>query len=187
MNNHAAPILKRLPDGPCTMAEVGVAAGLLSRELLERRQDLTLWMIDSWQVARPGSRYYDFCLTNHDYNGCRSGIDVLSDMVKTLAVKMDVGERARVMAASSLHAADVLKHHAFDLVFIDADHSEAGCREDIEAWWPLVKPGGWLAGHDFGKFRDDGVGRAVLGFSAMTGAKIEHDDDSTWFIRNEVA
>lgn len=35
-----------------------------------------------------------------------------------------------------------------DLVFVDGDHSEAGCRTDWELWSPLVAPGGVVAFHD---------------------------------------
>lgn len=35
-----------------------------------------------------------------------------------------------------------------DLVFVDGDHSEAGCRLDWELWSPSVAPGGVVAFHD---------------------------------------
>lgn len=35
-----------------------------------------------------------------------------------------------------------------DFVFIDGDHSEAGCRTDWELWSPFVPPGGVVAFHD---------------------------------------
>ena len=35
-----------------------------------------------------------------------------------------------------------------DLVFVDGDHSEAGCRLDWELWSPLVARGGVVAFHD---------------------------------------
>lgn len=38
-----------------------------------------------------------------------------------------------------------------DLVFIDGDHSYEGCKGDIEAWLPNIKPGGILAIHDYKK------------------------------------
>jgi predicted O-methyltransferase YrrM len=37
----------------------------------------------------------------------------------------------------------------FDSVFIDGCHELAECRADIEAWLPLVKPGGIICGHDY--------------------------------------
>ncbi|CAB9500525.1 expressed unknown protein [Seminavis robusta] len=36
-----------------------------------------------------------------------------------------------------------------DFVYVDARHDYCGCKEDIELYWPLIKPGGILAGHDF--------------------------------------
>lgn len=34
-------------------------------------------------------------------------------------------------------------------VYLDADHNYAETKAAIEAWWPLVRPGGVLLGHDF--------------------------------------
>ena len=38
-----------------------------------------------------------------------------------------------------------------DMIFVDADHSYNGCKGDILAWLPNIKPGGIIAVHDFGK------------------------------------
>jgi hypothetical protein len=37
---------------------------------------------------------------------------------------------------------------SLDFVFIDGDHTEAGVERDIRAWVPIIRPGGWLLGHD---------------------------------------
>ena len=36
-----------------------------------------------------------------------------------------------------------------DLVFIDAEHTAEAVTQDIHAWWPLLRPGGYLMGHDY--------------------------------------
>ncbi len=51
-----------------------------------------------------------------------------------------------------------------DLIFIDADHSEAAVRRDLAAWVPKVKPGGVIAGHDYGSHNHPGVEIAVSEF-----------------------
>jgi hypothetical protein len=51
--------------------------------------------------------------------------------------------RCDSVAAATLHA-----DQSVDFCFIDADHTEAAVRRDIEAWLPKIKPGGILAGHD---------------------------------------
>jgi hypothetical protein len=36
-----------------------------------------------------------------------------------------------------------------DLLFIDGDHTTRGVFEDLEAWYPKLRPGGLLVGHDW--------------------------------------
>jgi predicted O-methyltransferase YrrM len=38
---------------------------------------------------------------------------------------------------------------SFDFVYIDARHDYASALEDIRDWWPKVRRGGILAGHDY--------------------------------------
>jgi hypothetical protein len=36
-----------------------------------------------------------------------------------------------------------------DFIYIDANHAYDFVKEDIECWYPKVKPGGWVMGHDY--------------------------------------
>jgi hypothetical protein len=36
-----------------------------------------------------------------------------------------------------------------DGIFIDAGHTYPECNADIRAWWPLLRPGGYMFGHDY--------------------------------------
>lgn len=168
------------------MAEIGVAAGVLSHELLDRREDLTLWMIDSWQAASPESAYRKWCASNGDPNGVRSAETVEEEHLAAIQVANKFAGRVAIFRGSSTEIAD-LNDTPLDLVFIDADHSQTGCAADIAAWWPKVKPGGWIGGHDIHRFRDDGVGRAVKAFADANRLAIELDDNWTWFIRKAAA
>jgi predicted O-methyltransferase YrrM len=48
---------------------------------------------------------------------------------------------------------------SFDFIFIDADHSYEGVRADITNYYPKVRKGGILAGHDYA--HSESVRRAV--------------------------
>ena len=37
----------------------------------------------------------------------------------------------------------------FDFVYVDARHDRKGCYEDIAAYWPKLRKGGIMAGHDY--------------------------------------
>lgn len=34
-------------------------------------------------------------------------------------------------------------------VYVDGDHSYEGAKADILAWWPKIRPGGYMCGHDY--------------------------------------
>jgi hypothetical protein len=169
-------ILKRLPDGPVKGAEIGVFAGALSAELLKRK-DLTLLMVDSWA----GAENSDYIGDSGDFH---AGLTQAEQDRYCEATKQSVkfaGARGWIMRRPSLEAAALVEDGFLDFVFIDADHSYEGCRADIQAWMPKLKPGGLLSGHDYDNpdFQKFGVKRAVdeLGFD------VELGDNLTWFIR----
>lgn len=68
----------------------------------------------------------------------------------------------------------------FDLCYIDADHSYEAVRHDILACTRIVKPNGWLAGHDY---HHPQVERAVL---SMVDEPIRFGDGS-WLARNRLS
>jgi SAM-dependent methyltransferase len=55
----------------------------------------------------------------------------------------------RPLKMPSVDAAVKFKDASLDFVFIDAGHEYDAVKQDIQAWYPKVKPGGILAGHDY--------------------------------------
>jgi len=51
--------------------------------------------------------------------------------------------------STSVAAAETFKDGTLDLVYIDADHKWWSVVQDLAAWWPKVRPGGVMLGHDF--------------------------------------
>lgn len=60
---------------------------------------------------------------------------------------------------ASVEAAAKYPDQSLDYVFIDAEHSYEAVTKDIEAWYPKVKAGGTIAGHDYYSWPE--VNRAV--------------------------
>ena len=57
--------------------------------------------------------------------------------------------RVKVIRDFSINASFQFENNFFDFVYIDADHTYEASYMDICAWYPKVKPGGILAGHDY--------------------------------------
>lgn len=103
---------------------------------------------------------------------CRHNLRDLIDAGRVVLVRAEARDGAARVAAR-------LGGPYADLVFIDADHTEAGCRRDIEAYAPLVRPGGILAGHDYGERAHPGVKAAV---DAAFGHRVQRGPGSIWLV-----
>ena len=177
--NHAAEraraILKRIKDVPNPLvAEIGVFAGALSTILLAARPDLQLLMVDPYDTYEQSEDYK----ATGDYHTTMSAGEHLLARKRALWSTEFAWFRREVCLKPSVVAAKDYERQ-FDLVFIDGDHSYKGCKEDILAWMPLVKLGGWLSGHDYRTDLDFGVKQAVDEMFP----KAELDDNFTWFVR----
>ncbi len=183
----AAAVLRRIqhvrnPVG----VEVGVFNGAMSRALLGGRAGLFLYMVDSWlgQEEQPAS-YRDY----GDYHSKLSmGTQQQHRLNAVRGTALYKGRRS-VMAVPSEVAAREFGDNSLDFVFLDADHSVEGVTADIAAWWPKVKPNGYLCGHDYGGWlcvgkerQYFGVKQAVDTFAARCGVEVVDDVDYTFFI-----
>ena len=62
-----------------------------------------------------------------------------------------VSNRINVIKNYSKNASQYYDNCSLDFVFIDAHHTYESVKEDIDCWYPKIKIGGVLAGHDFWK------------------------------------
>jgi predicted O-methyltransferase YrrM len=160
-------ILRRLPSEsvPCRAVEVGVDEGTTSGWLLGWHRNLTLVMVDFWGVT-----YY------RDAAKC-SKVEKLA-----MARTTQGAGRRHIFKGASVDIAYLIADGSLDLAFIDGDHEYESVRDDVAAWLPKVRKGGWIGGHDYwkaGGFR--GVDRAVD--EAFGAKRVELDEDSTWWVR----
>jgi len=57
--------------------------------------------------------------------------------------------KVNFMQMPSVDAANLIDDESLDFVFIDANHSYESVAEDIKAWFPKVRKGGIISGHDY--------------------------------------
>ena len=77
----------------------------------------------------------------------------------------------------SLEAVNTFEDESLDFVYIDASHDYESVKKDIENWYPKVKKGGILAGHDY---TWDTVNRAV---HDVLGNQVESFDTWNWLVK----
>jgi predicted O-methyltransferase YrrM len=77
--------------------------------------------------------------------------------------------RVEFIRKTSVEAAKDFPDGHFDFVYIDGDHSYECCKEDMEAWYPKIKKGGVLCGHDFVTIS---VAQACREFAESKGLKL---------------
>jgi len=69
-----------------------------------------------------------------------------------------------------------------DFAYIDANHSYNAVKQDIQAFYPLIREGGVLGGHDF-VTRYMGVIRAVCEFAVADGLDLFVEQPDWWIIK----
>lgn len=117
-----------LPVG-ATVVELGVAKGYFSKQLLQSARVGHLYSVDAWAGDR-----------GHNESEFNYAIELLrpyKDRNTILPLRFD-------------SAVKFFADEFFDLVYIDGyahEGNEGG--ETIRQWWPKVKRGGILAGHDY--------------------------------------
>ena len=117
-------------------AEIGTFKGEFAKEILQNWSG-TLYMIDVWRPL--GEEYLDS--SNHAVHST-----AYSETMNNISGYEDRGIMIR---ATSEVAADMFERESLDFVYIDANHAYDFVVEDIKLWYPKVKSGGYLCGHDY--------------------------------------
>ncbi len=135
-----------------------------------RDNGTALWCVDSWKGSSD--------VWGPDYAARLAKEDVRAAFERNMA---ELEVPVSILPLPSVQAAARFAHCSCDLVFLDASHDEASVLADLEAWYPKVRPGGLLAGHDFDP-AIPGVSRALLRFTAIRGLTIRRGPGRLWYL-----
>jgi len=133
----AAEFVKEKFKFPIVVAEVGVEKGINAAEMVQKMNIERLYAID---------HYLPFT----DYLGgfCPPNIqdEVYDIMFKNLSHHWD---KIVLVTRTSVNASKLFSDEFFDFIYIDGNHNYDSVRQDIDVWFPKVKKGGLLGGHDY--------------------------------------
>lgn len=149
--------------------EVGVQQGYFSQHILTHWLGRQLISIDPW-CEDPSGAYVDIANVPQRQHELY--------FRETVARLAPFGPRSAIWRMTSAEGADRLGDGTLDFVYIDARHDFASVMEDCRLWFPKVRPGGILAGHDYldGVFPAGvfGVKSAVDRFCSERGLTVHH-------------
>jgi len=162
-------------------AEIGVFRGDFSAHILTHWQGKRLYSIDSWKHQGSLLDVSDVSQEEHNENmrACMSKLQPFKS-------------RSVIVPASSVTAAAPFpkdEDARLDFVYIDAAHDYRSVWADLTAWWPRIKVGGIIAGHDYKNscVRKNlvEVKRAVDDFFRVEGISVNTTTDDnlpTWYV-----
>lgn len=161
-------------------AEIGVDLAKFSMRMVKIINPKLLWLVDFWHPS--------VLSTYPDYHPNLEKLAITARIAIEHVLKPMAAGQVRVLCATSFNAARLVENESLDWVFIDAGHLFHETYTDLMLWYPKVKVGGIVSGHDF--FRASpmfGVERAVRDFVQWVGnPKINYTTEragSFWFTK----
>jgi hypothetical protein len=153
--------------------EVGVAEGYFSRDMLAWGLS-KLFMVDNWGPIPGVTGDGSYSQAWHDKN-----FTAATERVKPF------GKKAVILRGLSVEMSKLIEDDSLGLVYLDAGHSYEAVRSDLHAWFPKLKKGGVMAGHDYLN-ADYGVFSAVNEFAAANGYSVitmkeDKDEDAGFY------
>lgn len=116
----------------------GRSASFMGVEIINSKKKIRFDCIDIWTVPQ--------YLMSH----VQPHHTVDEDILPVFMVAIDpVKEVVNTVRSISWEAASLYENNSLDFVFIDACHDYDSVSKDISAWYPKLKVGGIIAGHDY--------------------------------------
>lgn len=166
--DYYASVIAALPDG-AHLVEVGVYQGqstaCLAVEIANSGKAMRLDVVD-WFQGSPNEmgphRFTNAAILRGQFE---AHIEPVRDRITS------------IHAMKSTEAAALYADESLDFVWIDAAHDSPSVLADLTAWWPKIKPGGILAGHDADW---PSVEAAVLPWGELSGVNVNRVSVRSW-------
>lgn len=120
-------------------AEIGVFEGTFSKQIDSVIQPKTLHMIDLFRG------WCDSGDEDGNHVVHRDMTQMYYDLLKYAYGKPNL----RILKGDSADILATLPDNSLDMIYIDGDHSYAGCKRDLAMAYQKVRAGGWIMGHDY--------------------------------------
>ncbi len=159
--------------------EIGVQGGGFAAFMLRKTNPEKLFLIDCWAHQDPNI---------YDDPEANVSDELQENLYQETKKRFAADPRVIIIRDFSKNAVEQFADESLDWVYIDANHGYAAIREDLELWWPKIKKGGMLSGHDYALLPNFGVVQAVNEFIikynlSLTYRTVEEHIFDSWAIQ----
>ena len=184
-NRHHAPVCQMIQENFATDArmvgaEIGVWLGKLSCTLLNTFPNLTLIMVDPWELH--GGNNPTMPASAEDYLSARGQAKARTDRWEDRRII-----RQGYSPACIDELAPAIKQAGLDWVFVDGGHMYDEVKADVLGWYPLLKSGGVMSGHDYAGRGDRrwgwGVQKFVDEWAAEQNLEVHFPGGLVWWVK----
>lgn len=137
--------------------EIGVLSGWNARTMLSEIENLAIL-----HLVDPYTGYYP-----HYYTDAKKYLEKHTNRIVWHII-------------TSERAVNLFDEKTVDFVYIDNGHTYDLVERDVNRWWPIIKAGGMICGHDYVAPGD--VKSAVDAFVSSRKFKLYTGEDSDWWI-----
>jgi predicted O-methyltransferase YrrM len=144
------------------IAEIGVWKGRSTRAMADNTEG-NIFAVDPWSNNPEHFKHGGFGGCSDSFGEPVQMEDIFQEF--RINLKDHLGSTVIPVRMLSVDAAAYLGSLGirFDMVFIDGMHGYDYVKEDIQAWMPLLNPGGLLCGHDYHTVGEAANAPSVLG------------------------
>jgi len=148
--------------------EVGVFDGDFSERIMALNEPRKLHLVDPWFTKGDGTLFDG---PTQQFASAEQASAALESQYRHVAGRFAAeiaSQRIEVHRMLSHQAAPLFPDEHFDWIYIDASHFFDDVKVDLQAFWPRLKRGGYIAGDDYDRrgIWEHGVTRAVDEFIA---------------------
>ena len=168
-------MVRTYPDGSHFVevgAWLGCSATFMAVEIINSGKNIKFDAVDTWE-GNIEHKDLEVVKEHKLFDEFLKNIEPVKDVINPIRME-------------STKAATLYEDNSLDFVFIDGSHEYEDVLADLQAWFPKIKKGGHIAGHDF-PWKN--VKRAVEEFFSDKGWFYGHDQDTqgiwSYFIGEE--
>ena len=137
--NTRTDLLTLIPE-KCTFLELGVFRGEFARDIIKIAKPSKIFLVDIWDGSA-GSGDKD---GNNHYS-----VSDMKGVYLDLMWQSISHDNVHLIRCDSVSFLQSCSDNYFDSIYVDADHSEEAVYNDMVNSLRVIKPGGFLMGHDY--------------------------------------